>query len=62
MTEIKLIFDEPVQKKKAPKHLADLSNHFALHRLQLITFHTYQTLLNSGVISLPINVRPLQMR
>ena len=25
MTEIKLIFDEPAQKKKAPKHLADLS-------------------------------------
>jgi 23S rRNA (adenine2503-C2)-methyltransferase len=25
MTEIKLVFDEPVQRKKAPKHLADLS-------------------------------------
>ena len=25
MTEIKLVFDEPVQKKKAPKHLADLT-------------------------------------
>ena len=25
MTEIKLVFDEPVQGKKAPKHLADLS-------------------------------------
>jgi len=23
--ELKLVFDEPVQKKKAPKHLADLS-------------------------------------
>ena len=23
MTEIKLVFDEPVQRKKAPKHLAD---------------------------------------
>ena len=25
MTEIKLVFDEPVQRKKAPKHLADFS-------------------------------------
>ena len=25
MIEIPLVFDEPVQKKKAPKHLADLS-------------------------------------
>jgi 23S rRNA (adenine2503-C2)-methyltransferase len=25
MSEIKLVFDEPVQKKKAPKHLADLT-------------------------------------
>jgi 23S rRNA (adenine2503-C2)-methyltransferase len=25
MTEIKLVFDEPVQRKKAPKHLADLA-------------------------------------
>ena len=25
MNEIKLVFDEPVQRKKAPKHLADLS-------------------------------------
>ena len=25
MTEIKLVFDEPVQRKKAPKHLADYS-------------------------------------
>ena len=25
MTEIKLVFDEPVQKKKAPQHLADLT-------------------------------------
>ena len=23
--ELKLVFDEPIQKKKAPKHLADLS-------------------------------------
>jgi 23S rRNA (adenine2503-C2)-methyltransferase len=25
MNEIKLVFDEPVQRKKAPKHLADFS-------------------------------------
>ena len=25
MSELKLVFDEPVQKKKAPKHLADFS-------------------------------------
>ena len=25
MTEIKLVFDEPAQRKKAPKHLADLA-------------------------------------
>ena len=24
-TELKLVFDEPVQKKKAPKHLADFA-------------------------------------
>ena len=24
-TELKLVFDEPVQRKKAPKHLADFS-------------------------------------
>ena len=24
-TELKLVFDEPVQRKKAPKHLADFA-------------------------------------
>ena len=25
MTELKLVFDEPIQKKKPPRHLADFS-------------------------------------
>ena len=25
-TELKLVFDEPVQRKKAPKHLADFGS------------------------------------
>jgi hypothetical protein len=66
MTEIKLVFDEPVQRKKAliarsgRKNLA--YNLSALLKSQLITSHTYQITQKSGLISRRLNVNQLLMR
>ena len=72
--ELNLVFDEPVQRKKAPKHLADFApadrkafakelgfQPFRASQIAIITSRIFRQTQKTGPIFPPLNVRRLQM-